>query len=93
MQHARRVTNATAIHGHIDDLSLHFRRLPRVGIPQEKRATRAQDLATSIPLLALTGCTMSHDIRTLTVGTVQRVANHATTVSRWGFYFSHAYKE
>jgi hypothetical protein len=36
MQHTRGITNATGVHGHIDDLLLDLRRLTGVAILQQK---------------------------------------------------------
>jgi hypothetical protein len=69
-QHPRRVTNATRVHGHVDDLPLDLRRLTWVGIVQEEGATRAAFFSAAVPLLALPGLAMADDIRAVTVGTV-----------------------
>src|SRR5215510_5567903 len=36
VQHSRRIANPTGVHGHVDDLLLHFKRLTGIGICQQK---------------------------------------------------------
>jgi hypothetical protein len=85
VQHPRRIANPTGVHGHVDDLALHLRRLPRVGIVQQEGTTRTALLAAAVPLLALPGLTMADDIRALTVGTVQDLNDHDATQLLWGY--------
>src|SRR6266702_5553542 len=77
MQHARGITNATGVHGHIDDLLLHLRRLTGVGIVQQKGPPTPLKARTApIALLAFRRQTMSHDISPVTVWTMQHLGNH-----------------
>jgi len=85
VQHPRCITNAAGIQGHINDLSLDLRRLPGVGILEEKRASVIRARPAPIPLLALPCRAMSHNIRALTVRTVEDFDHHDATLSRWGF--------
>src|SRR5437867_2825321 len=89
MQHPRGIANATRIHGHLDDLLLHGRRLTSISICQEKCAPVLWARTAPIPLLALPRHAMSHNIRALTVGAVQYLKNHESTLSRWSFSASH----
>src|SRR5713101_2597619 len=89
MQHPRGIPNPAGIQGHIHDLALDVRRLTSVGILQEKRPAVIRACTAPIPLLALPGRAMSHNIRALTVGAVQYLENHKTTHSRWSFSASH----
>ena len=84
MQHPRGVANAARIQGHIHDLSLAVRRLPGVGIVQEKRPSTIRAGAAPIALLALSCRAMSHNISALTVGAVQDLDHHDATRSCWG---------
>jgi hypothetical protein len=61
---------AAGIQGHINDLSLDLRRLPGVGIREEKRASVIRARPAPIPLLVLPCRAMSHNIRAVTVRTV-----------------------
>jgi len=70
MQHTRRITPATRLEGHVDDLALDLRRLPRVAIVQEESATGTALLAAAVALLALTSRAMADNIRAVTVRTV-----------------------
>ena len=70
MQHARRIANATGIHGHVDDLLFDLRRLTWVAIVEQECTTGTVLLSAPVPLLALTGCAMAHNIRTVAVETV-----------------------
>src|SRR6516165_1290750 len=83
MQHPRGVANAARIQGHIHDLSLAVRRLPGVGIVQEKRPSTIRAGAAPIALLALSCRAMSHNISALTVGAVQDLDHHDATRSCW----------
>ena len=85
VQYPRRIANPTGVHGHVDDLALHLRRLSGVGIVQQKRTTRTALLSTTVPLLALPGLAMADNISALTVGTVQNLENHHVTRMCWGF--------
>jgi hypothetical protein len=68
MQHPCGIANAAGIQGHIDHLLLHLRRLPSVGILQEKRPPALWARPTPIPLLPLPCRAMAHNIDTVTVG-------------------------
>jgi|SRR6266581_1125862 len=89
MQHPRCIANAARIHGHIDDLLLHGRRLTSISIRQEKRAPVIWARTAPIPLLALPRHAMSYHIRAVTVGAVQYLKNHESTLSCWSFSASH----
>jgi hypothetical protein len=55
-EHARRVSEATRLQRHVDDLTLHLRRLPGVGIIQQKRAPASLSaLPAAIALFAFPG--------------------------------------
>jgi hypothetical protein len=89
MQDACSITNATGVHGHIDNLLLHLRRLPDVGILQQEGATRTALLTTAVALLALTGLPMADNISALTVGAVQDLDDHCASLSCRCFGSSH----
>jgi hypothetical protein len=71
VEDTRRIADPTGIHGHLDDLLVDLRRLTWVAIIQQECTTGTVLLSAPVPLLALTGCAMSHNIRTVAVGTVQ----------------------
>ena len=84
MQYACGITNATGVHGHIDDLLLDLRRLPGVSIFQEKCPSTPQEtLPAPVALLAFKGRAMSHNINTLAIGTMQHLGNHGTPIQSW----------
>ena len=71
MQHACGIANAAGIQGHIDNLLLHLRGWPRVGLLQEKRLPASQaTLPAAVPLLAFSGHAMAHNIRPVAGGTM-----------------------
>ena len=77
MQYACSITNATGVHGHIDDLLLDLRSLASITILQEKRPPTPQEtLPAAVALLAFQGRAMSHNIRTLAGGTMQHLSDH-----------------
>ena len=76
VQHPRCVANAARMEGDIDDLLFAVRRLSGVGIRQEKRPPVIWTCTAPIPLLALPCHAVAHNIRALTVGTVQCLKNH-----------------
>jgi hypothetical protein len=84
VQYTRGVANPTGIHGHVDDLLLHRRRLPSIPIVQEKGAPGTALLAAAVPLLALTGVAMADTVCAVIVGTVEGLENHDATRSCWG---------
>ena len=71
MQDAGGVANTTGIHGHVDDLLFDLQRLTWVAIVEQECTTGTGLLSAPIPLLALTGCAMAHNIRTVAVGSVE----------------------
>ena len=73
MQHASRIANAAGIEGHIDDLALDVRRLPSVGILEEKRPAAIWARPAPIPLLALPCRAMAYNIRPMTMRAVQHL--------------------
>src|SRR6266851_4909994 len=81
VQDARRVANPTGIHRHVDDLLFDFRRLPRVAILQQERTPRTAFFSAPVPLLALPGLAMAHNVGPVTVRTVQDLENHEATRS------------
>ena len=89
MQHPRGIANATRLHGHLDDLLLHGRRLTSLSIRQEKGLPVLWARPAPIPLLALPRHAMSHHIRALTVGAVPYLKNHESPLSRWCFSAAH----
>src|SRR5438477_6246030 len=56
-----------------------------VGIRQEKRASVIRARPAPISLLPLPCRAMPHNIRALTVGTMENLDDHDATRSRWGF--------
>ena len=77
MQHACSITNATGVHGHIDDLLLDLRRLPGVGILQEKRTPTPQEtFPAPVALLPFRRHPMLDNIDPLAIGAVQHLGNH-----------------
>jgi hypothetical protein len=84
VQHARRVADATGIHGHIDNLLLHVKGLPCVSVVQQKGVTCTGLLSAAVPLLALPGLAMADNIGALTVGTMQGLEDHEVTQLYWG---------
>src|SRR5438067_12800131 len=86
MQHARRIANATGVHGHIDDLLLDLRRLTGVAIhQQEGPSTPLEAPAAPIALLAFRRQTMLDDIGPLAIGAVQHLHNHRCSLSHGWF--------
>jgi hypothetical protein len=84
VQHACRIAHATGIEGHINDLLLHRRRLTGAGICQQKDPpTPLTACPTPIPLLAFSRQTMSHDIGSVTVWTMQHLGNPASLPQNW----------
>ena len=74
MQYACGITNATSVHGHIDDLLLDLRRLPGVSIFQEKCPSTPQEtLPAPVALLSFKGRAMAHNIHALAVGAVEHL--------------------
>jgi len=81
VQYASGIANAAGIQDHIDNLLLHLRALPRVGIRQEKRPPASQATRpASVPLLAFSGHVMAHNIRPVAVGTMQHLRNHGSLI-------------
>src|SRR5882724_4456434 len=66
---------------------------PSVGIRQEKRASVIRARPAPISLLPLPCRAVPHNIRALTVGTMENLAYHAATRSRWGFSASTTFDE
>jgi len=85
MEHPHCLANPTRVHGHINGLALHVRRLTGVDIVQQERATRPALLSATVPLLALAGLVMADDIRALTVGIMEAWADHDATQSPWDY--------
>ena len=81
MQHARRITNPTGVHGHIDDLLLDVRRLAGIAILQEERTLTLRARAASVALLAFRRGAMPDDIGSLAVGAVEHVGDHHGSLS------------
>src|SRR5262245_29378223 len=89
VQHACGIANAAGIQGHIDNLLLHLRGLPREGILQEKRPPASQvALPASVPLLAFRDHAMAHNIRPVAVGTMQHLRNHGIPIQSWSLSYS-----
>src|SRR5262252_782037 len=93
MQHPCGVTNATRIEGHVDNLALHPRRLPRVAIVQEEGTTGTALCSAAVSLLALPSLAMADEVGPVTIGTVQDLENHEATRSRWGYSVSETLME
>src|SRR6266567_6204872 len=89
VQYACSVSNAAGVHGPIDNLWLHLRRLTGIGILQQEGATRTALLAAAVALLALTGLPMSNNIGAVTVGAVQHLDDHGASPSCGCFGSSH----
>ena len=82
MQHPRRIADAARIQRHVDDLLLDLRRLPSVGILQEKRPPASQaTLPAAVTLLAFSRRAMAHNIRPVAVGTMQHLRDHCGLLS------------
>src|SRR2546425_1896563 len=82
MQHARRIANATGVHGPIDDLLLDLRRLTGVAIRQEKGpSTPLEARPAPIALLACRRQTMLDNIGLLAIGAVQHWRHHRCSLS------------
>ena len=80
MQDAGGVANTTGIHGHVDDLLLHLKRLADISIGQQKRAPTAESTRpAAVALLALTGGAVLDDIGAVAVGAVQDLEDHGVT--------------
>ena len=88
MHHPRRIANATGVHGHINDLLRDGRRLPGVGILQEKRAPMLRARATPLPLLAFRRGAMPDDSGPVAIGTVPHLGNHRSRHSDWCIFSS-----
>src|SRR6266404_9497155 len=74
MQDAGGVANTTGIHGHVDDLLLHLRRLADIGIIQQKRAPTAEStLPAAVALLAFRRHAMPDNIGPVAIGAVQHL--------------------
>ena len=86
VQHPRGIANAAGIHGHIHDLLLDVRRLPCVGIREEKCTPTIRARPAPIPLLPFRRCAMPNDIRAVAVGTVQHLGHHRCSRSHGRFY-------
>jgi len=93
VQHPRRIADPTGIHGHVDDLTLHLRRLVLVVIVKQESTTRTALLSAAVPLLALPGLALVDDVRALTVGTMQDLDEHDTTQLPWGYCASETLTE
>jgi hypothetical protein len=77
VQHACGIANATGVHGHIDDLLLDRRRLPSVGILQQKGTpTPLKARPAPIALLTFRRQPMLHNIDPLAIGAVQHLNDH-----------------
>src|SRR5262252_6261897 len=93
MQHPCGVTNATRVEGHVDNLALHLRRLPRVAIVQEEGTTGTALCSAAVALLALPSLAMADEVGSVTIGAVQDLENHEATRSRWGYSASETLME
>src|SRR5918911_4770717 len=77
MQDAGSVANPTGIHGHVDDLLLHLRRLADISIVQQKRAPTAEStLPAAVALLAFSRRAVPDNIGPLAIGAVQHLSDH-----------------
>src|SRR5712692_1553918 len=77
MQDAGGVANTTGIHGHVDDLLLHLRRLADISIVQQKRAPTAEStLPAAVALLAFSRRAVPDNIGPLAIGAVQHLSDH-----------------
>ncbi len=85
VQHPCRIANPTGVHGYVDDLALHRRRLTRAGRVQQEGTTGTALLAAAVPLLALPDLAIADDIRAVTVGTVQDLKDHDAPQLLWGY--------
>jgi hypothetical protein len=67
----RGIANAAGVHGDIDDPLLDLRRLPGIGIVQQKRTTASLPaLSAAIALIAFGRLVMADNISALTTGTM-----------------------
>jgi hypothetical protein len=83
-QYPRCIANAAGMQGHLDDLLLHVRRLPGVGLFQEKRPSAIRTRPAPIPLLTFWSRALPDDISPVTVWTMQRLGNHGTLPHKVG---------
>jgi len=81
------------MHGHRDELLFDLRSLARIAIIEQESTTSTGLLSAPVPLLALTSCAMSYNIRTMAVGTVSDVDNHDTAQASWGGSASETFVE
>jgi hypothetical protein len=84
VQHTGRITNATAIERHIDNLVFDVLGLTRVGIVEQEGASFAGLLPAAVALLALWALPVSDNIDSITIGTVQHLCNHDSLIDVGG---------
>jgi hypothetical protein len=77
VQHPRGIAHATGLHRPVDDWLRDVRRWPGVGLLQEKRTpTPQKTLPAPVARLPVRRRALSHQIRTLAIGTMQHVGPH-----------------
>ena len=76
MQDTCNVTNATAIHGHLENWLVDFRQATMMAVVDEKRLIRTAGMLTAVPLFPLGGDSMFNHIGVLTRGTANLEEGH-----------------
>ena len=77
MQHTSRITNATPVHRHSQNLWFHFYASSFVDVRGEKRLLSTGRVSTTKSLLSIRGLPMFHHISTVTGWTISGCENHA----------------
>src|SRR5262245_35849547 len=77
MQDAAGVANTTGIHGDVDDLLLHLKRVGDITIVQQNRTPTAEStLPAAVALLAFSRRAVPDNIGPLAIGAVQHLSDH-----------------
>jgi hypothetical protein len=70
------VTNATAIHGHLEKLLFDFRPASMVTVLDKKCLACTAEILTTVPLFPLGGNSMFNHVYVLTTGTMNLAEGH-----------------
>src|SRR5262249_46483144 len=77
MQDAGGVANTTGIHGHVDDLLLHLKRLADISIVQQKRAPTAEStLRAAVAFLAFSRRAVPDNNGSLAIRAIEHLSDH-----------------
>jgi len=76
MPYTSRITNTTAIHGHINNWLLHFRKKPFINILSQKCLTSTCRIFTEKTLFSISSLSMFDHTSTLTGRTMKRIEHH-----------------